>query len=151
MQDRENLLISKALVGRLGNSSATAYKLTIQNVLQHLETKGIREIQGKIISPSLLEGTDWSIDLTPKTKIPTGIHYWPTDKHTSSFRFTNYESNPSASSSQPKIKDTDEPEEHAYCLMINDYGFNSDYSFSSLSKPFSFNSSRERSLISIKN
>lgn len=41
MQDRENLLISKALVGRLGNSSATAYKLTIQNVLQHLETKGI--------------------------------------------------------------------------------------------------------------
>lgn len=66
MQQRENLLISKALIGRLGYNSSTAYKLKIDNVLVHLETQGIKAIEGKPISSDIYTGDEWSISLEPQ-------------------------------------------------------------------------------------
>lgn len=63
MSQRNNLLITKALVGRLGFNYSTAYKLQIENVLVNLETQGIKAIEGKKFSLTKYDNEEWQISL----------------------------------------------------------------------------------------
>lgn len=75
-RDRSNLLITKALVGRLGKNSSTAYNLKVESVLAHLQTAGIKAVAGKEFSATDYDGGEWSIDMASQTTAPTQIHYW---------------------------------------------------------------------------
>ncbi|AXS67831.1 ORF3 [Dioscorea nummularia-associated virus] len=97
MSHRDNLLITKALVGRIGNNSSSAYRLKIENVLTHLATQGVRAIEGKKFSSTDYDETEWQISLKEKKKMPTKLQYWKElsgESSTATFTFTTPEEKP---------------------------------------------------------
>lgn len=90
----------------MGHNSSTAYKLKIDNVLVHLETQGIKAIEGKPTSSDIYTNDKWSISLEPQQL--TAIQYWPSTKgkQIASFKFIDHK----ASTSTHEIESEDEIE-----------------------------------------
>jgi hypothetical protein len=56
-----NLLLSRSLIGRLSNTSHTNFRYNVQNVADHLASRGIRAIPGQVRSTAELRGRQWVI------------------------------------------------------------------------------------------
>jgi len=56
-----NLLLSRSLIGRLSNTSYTNFRYNVQNVADHLASRGIRAIPGQIHTTVDLRGRQWNV------------------------------------------------------------------------------------------
>lgn len=87
----KNLMITKALVGRLSNRSTYNFKLQIDNVMTHLGTQGVKAIMGKKFSVKELEGEEWTIELpNNEVRIPEEAKTWKNKDGSLSTRYSGY-------------------------------------------------------------
>ncbi|KAJ4791359.1 polyprotein [Rhynchospora pubera] len=56
-----NLLLSRSLIGRLSNTSHTNFRYNVQNVADHLASRGVRAIPGSQRTTTELRGRQWLV------------------------------------------------------------------------------------------
>ncbi|KAJ4791883.1 polyprotein [Rhynchospora pubera] len=56
-----NLLLSRSLIGRLSNTSHTNFRYNVQNVANHLASRGVRAIPGSQRTTTELRGRQWLV------------------------------------------------------------------------------------------
>ncbi|KAJ3700824.1 hypothetical protein LUZ61_004529 [Rhynchospora tenuis] len=56
-----NMLLSRSLIGRLSNTSHTNFRYNVQNVADHLASRGVRAIPGSIRTTEELQGRQWIV------------------------------------------------------------------------------------------
>ncbi|KAJ1685823.1 hypothetical protein LUZ63_017213 [Rhynchospora breviuscula] len=56
-----NLLLSRSLIGRLSNTSHTNFRYNVQNVADHLASRGVRAIPGSQRTTAELQGRQWLV------------------------------------------------------------------------------------------
>ncbi|KAJ3708513.1 hypothetical protein LUZ61_012218 [Rhynchospora tenuis] len=56
-----NMLLSRSLIGRLSNTSHTNFRYNVQNVADHLASRGVRAIPGSIRTAEELQGRQWIV------------------------------------------------------------------------------------------
>ncbi|GJY12100.1 hypothetical protein Tco_0381409 [Tanacetum coccineum] len=70
-----NLLVTLSMVGRLSNTSYVGFNYNIENVVDHLSTRGISAIPGERRTMEELEGQSWHLKPVENetAKVPTGV------------------------------------------------------------------------------
>ncbi|GKB39241.1 hypothetical protein Tco_0884183 [Tanacetum coccineum] len=92
-QDSEsNLLVTLSMVGRLCNTSYVGFNYNIENVIDHLSTRGISTIPGERRTMEELEGQSWHLRHIENeiVRIPTGVAVQQRINRTTSLRFERY-------------------------------------------------------------
>ncbi|GKC36142.1 Orf y [Tanacetum coccineum] len=92
-QDGEsNLLVTLSMVGRLSNTSYVGFNYNIENVVDHLSTRGISAIPGERRTMEELEGQSWHLRPVENetAKVPTGVAVHQRINRTTSLRFERY-------------------------------------------------------------
>ncbi|GJU37152.1 hypothetical protein Tco_1185506 [Tanacetum coccineum] len=92
-QDGEsNLLVTLSMVGRLSNTSYVGFNYNIDNVVDHLSTRGISAIPGERRTMEELEGQSWHLRPVENetAKVPTGVAVHQRINRTTSLRFERY-------------------------------------------------------------
>ncbi|KAJ1697303.1 hypothetical protein LUZ63_005815 [Rhynchospora breviuscula] len=56
-----NLLLSRSLIGRLSNTNHTNFRYNVQNVADHLASRGVRAIPGSQRTTAELQGRQWLV------------------------------------------------------------------------------------------
>ncbi|GJW08833.1 RNA-directed DNA polymerase [Tanacetum coccineum] len=89
-----NLLVTLSMVGRLSNTSYVGFNYNIENVVDHLSTRGISAIPGERRTMEELEGQSWHLRPfeNETVKIPTGVAVHQRINRTTSLRFERYRS-----------------------------------------------------------
>ena len=64
-----NLLVSIEFIGRLTNRSGTKYKVNVNNVIESMQSKGIKFISPLKISSKEMVGEEWNISSLIEPKI----------------------------------------------------------------------------------
>uniref|UniRef100_K3XQV4 Uncharacterized protein n=1 Tax=Setaria italica TaxID=4555 RepID=K3XQV4_SETIT len=88
-----NLLVSIEFVGRLTNRSATKYKVNVNNVIESMQSKGIKFMSPLKISSEERAGEEWNISAVIEPKIlkqPKDYVSYENSKGKTSIRFVNY-------------------------------------------------------------
>ncbi|RCV22542.1 hypothetical protein SETIT_4G228900v2 [Setaria italica] len=88
-----NLLVSIEFVGRLTNRSATKYKVNVNNVIESMQSKGIKFMSPLKISSEERAGEEWNISALIEPKIlkqPKDYVSYENSKGKTSIRFVNY-------------------------------------------------------------
>nr|UUL70693.1 polyprotein [Taro bacilliform virus]WIF19196.1 polyprotein [Taro bacilliform virus] len=95
-----NLLISRALIGRLTNDSFTGFQYNISNVAEYLHSQGIQAIEGQAHPRSL--GNRWILQAPapPRSLVPQNVETTTLLDGNVSLRFSNYHQAPLNSASQ---------------------------------------------------
>ncbi|GKA11394.1 Orf y [Tanacetum coccineum] len=92
-QDGEsNLLVTLSMVGRLSNTSYVGFNYNIENVIDHLSTRGISAIPGERRTMEELEGQSWHLRPVENetVRVPTGVAVHQRINRTTSLRFERY-------------------------------------------------------------
>ncbi|GKC76377.1 hypothetical protein Tco_1127151, partial [Tanacetum coccineum] len=89
-----NLLVTLSMVGRLSNTSYVGFNYNIENVVDHLSTRGISTIPGERRTMQELEGQSWHLRPfeNETVKTPTGVAVHQRINRTTSLRFERYRS-----------------------------------------------------------
>jgi hypothetical protein len=90
-----NLLVSIEFIGRLTNKSSSRYKVNVNDVIENMQSKGIKFMNPLKISSEERAGEEWNIsDLIEKKELkqPEGYISYQNYEGNSSIRFTNYKS-----------------------------------------------------------
>ncbi|GKB41944.1 Orf y [Tanacetum coccineum] len=87
-----NLLVTLSMVGRLSNTSYVGFNYNIENVVDHLSTRGISAIPGERRTMEELEGQSWHlIPIESETvRLPVGVAVHQRVNRTTSLRFERY-------------------------------------------------------------
>ncbi|KAJ3705507.1 hypothetical protein LUZ61_009212 [Rhynchospora tenuis] len=92
-QGREsNLLLSRSLIGRLSNTSHTNFRYNVQNVADHLASRGVRAISGTPRTTEELQERQWIIRpaIISRVQIPQVANIHSRTDGTLSIRFSGY-------------------------------------------------------------
>jgi len=90
-----NLLVSIEFIGRLTNKSSSRYRVNVNDVIENLQSKGIKFMSPLKISSEERAGEEWNIsDLIERKELkqPEGYISYQNCERSSSIRFTNYKS-----------------------------------------------------------
>uniref|UniRef100_K3ZF30 Uncharacterized protein n=1 Tax=Setaria italica TaxID=4555 RepID=K3ZF30_SETIT len=88
-----HLLVSIEFIGRLTNRSATKYKVNVNNVIESMQSKGIKFMSPLKISSEERAGEEWNISALIEPKIlkqPKDYVSYENSKGKTSIRFVNY-------------------------------------------------------------
>jgi hypothetical protein len=88
-----NLLISIEFIGRLPNKSRTRYKVNVNDVIQSMQSKGIKFMNPLIIGSEERAREEWNISELIENKIlqqPTDYISYQNNMRSTSIRFMNY-------------------------------------------------------------
>jgi hypothetical protein len=88
-----NLLISIEFIGRLTNKSMTRYKVNVNDVIQSMQSKGIKFMSPLAIGSKERAGKEWNISELIENKIlqqPTDYLSYQNNMGSTSIRFVNY-------------------------------------------------------------
>jgi hypothetical protein len=88
-----NLLISIEFIGRLTNKSRTIYKVNVNDVIQSMQSKGIKFMSPLTIGSEERAGEEWSISELVENKTlqqPTNYISYQNNIGQTSIRFMNY-------------------------------------------------------------
>jgi hypothetical protein len=88
-----NLLVSIEPIGRLTNKSRTKYKVNVNNVIQSIQSKGIKFMSPLTIGSEEREGEEWNISELIENKIlqqPIDYISYQNNMGSTSIRFMNY-------------------------------------------------------------
>jgi hypothetical protein len=88
-----NLLISIEFIGRLTNKSRTRYKVNVNNVIQSIQSKGIKFMSPLTIGSKERAGEEWNISELIENKIlqqPPDYISYQNNRGITSIRFINY-------------------------------------------------------------
>jgi hypothetical protein len=89
-----NLLVSIEFLGRLTNRSGTKYKINVNNVIESMQSKGIKFMSPLKISSEERTGEEWNIStlIEPKVlKQPKDYISYENKRGSTSIRFVGYE------------------------------------------------------------
>jgi hypothetical protein len=90
-----NLLLSIESIGRLTNKSKTKYKINVNNVIQSMQSKGIKFMSPLTIGSEERVGEEWNINELIENKIlqqPTDYISYQNNMGSTSIRFMDYKS-----------------------------------------------------------
>ncbi|KAJ3705794.1 hypothetical protein LUZ61_009499 [Rhynchospora tenuis] len=87
-----NLLLSRSLIGRLSNTSHTNFRYNVQNVADHLASRGVRAIPGTPRTTEELQERQWIIRpaIISRVQIPQDVNIHSRTDGSLSIRFANY-------------------------------------------------------------
>ncbi|GKE45366.1 hypothetical protein Tco_1472650, partial [Tanacetum coccineum] len=87
-----NLLVTLSMVGRLSNTSYVGFNYNIENVVDHLSTRGISAIPGERRTMEELEGQSWHLKPIENetVRLPAGVAVHQRLNRTTSLRFERY-------------------------------------------------------------
>ncbi|ABR01170.1 hypothetical protein [Lucky bamboo bacilliform virus] len=113
-----NLLITKALVGRLTNTSYAHFKYNVEGVADYLAGNGIVALAEQRHTTTELQGLDWN--LKPKQSTapvqPQEVTYNNRLDGSVTLRFTGY-----AATRRPTLVEVNEDDLEEFCGMVNFY------------------------------
>jgi hypothetical protein len=91
-QGESNLLLSRSLIGRLSNTSYTNFRYNVEQVADHLASRGIRAIPGQMRTIEELRGRQWIIQpvATPSVQNPQEARIRSRTDGSLSIRFSRY-------------------------------------------------------------
>lgn len=126
-----NLIITRALVGRLTNTSHTAFQYRISGVTAYLSSQGIRAIPGESRTSAGLQGLQWVLKPPDISSLqnPTSFETRTRLDRTVSLRFSGYDDIPEPT--EPDKGEEDEEaigEEFALMMWADDYSYSSNTS-----------------------
>ncbi|KAJ3706170.1 hypothetical protein LUZ61_009875 [Rhynchospora tenuis] len=87
-----NLLLSRSLIGRLSNTGHTNFRYNVQNVADHLASRGVRAIPGTPRTTEELQERQWIIRpaIISRVQIPQDVNIHSRTDGSLSIRFANY-------------------------------------------------------------
>ena len=88
-----NLLVSIEFIGRLTNRSGTKYKVNVNNVIENMQSKGIKFMSPLKISSEERAGEEWNISSLIEPKIlkqPKDYISYENNRGMTSIRFVDY-------------------------------------------------------------
>ncbi|GJY97287.1 hypothetical protein Tco_0514197, partial [Tanacetum coccineum] len=87
-----NLLVTLSLIGRLSNTSYVGFNYNIENVVDHLSTRGISAIPGERRTMEELEGQSWHLRPVENVtaRLPTGVAVHQRINRSTSLMFERY-------------------------------------------------------------
>ncbi|GKA77271.1 hypothetical protein Tco_0783732, partial [Tanacetum coccineum] len=87
-----NLLVTLSMVGRLSNTSYVGFNYNIENVVDHLSTRGISAIPGEKMTMEELEGQSWHLKPIENetVRLPARVVVHQRLNRTTSLRFERY-------------------------------------------------------------
>jgi len=117
-----NLLVSIEFIGRLTNRSGTRYKVNVNNVVESMQSKGIKFMSPLKISSEERAGEEWNISSLIEPKIlkqPKDYISYENNRGLTSIRFVDYKEQSlddlEASSSEAKLE---ENRRHSICEFM---------------------------------
>ena len=117
-----NLLVSIEFIGRLTNRSGTRYKVNVNNVVESMQSKGIKFMSPLKISSAEGAGEEWNISSLIEPKIlkqPKDYISYENNRGLTSIRFVDYKEQSlddlEASSSEAKLE---ENRRHSICEFM---------------------------------
>ncbi|GJU62046.1 RNA-directed DNA polymerase [Tanacetum coccineum] len=116
-----NLLVTLSMVGRLSNTSYVGFNYNIENVVDHLSTRGISAIPGERRTMEELEGQSWHLRPVENetAKVPTRVAVHQRINRTTSLRFERYRSQtPSRASVDQRDQEVVEDEEEILTAAV---------------------------------
>ncbi|GKC79554.1 hypothetical protein Tco_1130328 [Tanacetum coccineum] len=116
-----NLLVTLSMVGRLSNTSYVGFNYNIENVVDHLSTRGIAAIPGERRTIEELEGQSWHLRPfeNETVKIPAGVAVHQRMNRTTSLRFERYKSHtPSRASVDQRDQEVVEDDEETLLAAV---------------------------------
>ncbi|GKA34978.1 Orf y [Tanacetum coccineum] len=116
-----NLLVTLSMVGRLSNTSYVGFNYNIENVVDHLSTRGISAIPGERRTMEELEGQSWYLRPVENetAKVPTRVEVHQRINRTTSLRFERYRSQtPSRASVDQRDQEVVEDEEEILTAAV---------------------------------
>ncbi|AAN75640.1 polyprotein [Taro bacilliform virus] len=116
-----NLLISRALIGRLTNDSFTGFQYNISNVAEYLHSHGVQAIEGQAHPRTL--GNRWILQAPapPRSLVPQNVETTTLLDGNVSIRFSNYHQAPvndTQDNSHPDIQE----DENQFIGFLSDLG-----------------------------
>ncbi|KAJ3705004.1 hypothetical protein LUZ61_008709 [Rhynchospora tenuis] len=118
-----NLLLSRSLIGRLSNTSHTNFRYNVQNVADHLASRGVRAIPGTPRTTEELQERQWIIRpaIISRVQIPQDANIHTRTDGSLSIRFANYTTTaPPNNDIQRGTADEEELEQESINLLTPD-------------------------------
>ncbi|GJW67855.1 hypothetical protein Tco_0122279 [Tanacetum coccineum] len=116
-----NLLVTLSMVGRLSNTSYVRFNYNIENVIDHLSTRGVSAIPRERRTMEELEGQSWHLRPVENetAKVPTRVAVHQRINRTTSLRFERYRSQtPSRASVDQRDQEIVEDEEEILTAAV---------------------------------
>ena len=89
VDDRQNLIVTLGLVGRLSNEMNSRYTVQVPKVLEHLTSKGVKALDASTVEPSIR--TDWNIvHPQEETLVPSRVSYYAEQNGSLTMKFGDY-------------------------------------------------------------
>lgn len=128
-----NLLVSIEFVGRLTNKSGTRYKVNVNDVIESMQSKGIKFMSPLRIGSEERAGEEWNISELIESKVlkqPQDYISYENNKGMTSIRFINYKARALDDiESEVSEKDSEDNRRHSVCEFMEKLDLDSEIKY----------------------